>query len=74
MARTVRDTNLETRTARLRLPIRTEPYWRGLEKGFALGYRRRGKGVRGSRDAGKPMADMPSTGSALRTICRTLTG
>jgi integrase len=44
MARTVRDTNLETRTARLRLPIRSEPYWRGLEKGFALGYRRRGKG------------------------------
>ena len=44
MARTVRDTNLETRTGRLRLPIRAEPYWRGLEKGFALGYRRRGKG------------------------------
>ena len=40
MARTVRDANLETRTARLRLPIRTEPFWRGLEKGFALGYRR----------------------------------
>jgi hypothetical protein len=44
MARTVRDANLETRTARLRLPIRTEPYWRGLEKGFALGYRRRASG------------------------------
>jgi integrase len=44
MARTVRDTNLETRTTRLRLPIRSEPYWRGLEKGFALGYRRRGRG------------------------------
>src|SRR5262249_4936232 len=44
MARTVRDANLETRTARLRLPIRSEPSWRGLEKGFALGYRRRGKG------------------------------
>ena len=44
MARTVRDANLETRTARLRLPIRSEPYWRGLEKGFALGYRRRRKG------------------------------
>jgi integrase len=44
LARTVRDANLETRTARLRLPIRTEPYWRGLEKGFALGYRRRSKG------------------------------
>jgi hypothetical protein len=44
MARTVRDANLESRTARLRLPIRSEPYWRGLERGFALGYRRRGKG------------------------------
>ena len=44
MARTVRDANLETRTARLRLPIRSEPYWRGLEKAFALGYRRRAKG------------------------------
>jgi integrase len=44
MGRTVRDANLETRTARLRLPIRSEPYWRGLEKGFALGYRRRGRG------------------------------
>jgi integrase len=44
MARTVRDTNLETRTARLRLRARAEPYWRGLEKGFALGYRRRSKG------------------------------
>src|SRR5215475_15202550 len=44
MARTVRDANLETRTARLRLSIRSEPYWRGLEKGFALGYRRRGNG------------------------------
>ena len=44
MARTVRDANLETRTVRLRLAIRSEPYWRGLEKGFALGYRRRGRG------------------------------
>jgi hypothetical protein len=30
MARTVRDANLETRTARLRLAIRTEPYWRKI--------------------------------------------
>jgi integrase len=44
MGRTVRDANLDTRTARLRLLIRSEPYWRGLEKGFALGYRRRTKG------------------------------
>jgi integrase len=44
MARTVRDTNLETRTARLRLRVRAEPYWRSLEKGFFLGYRRRTSG------------------------------
>ena len=44
MARTVRDAALQPRTARLRLKIRPEPYWRGLEKGFALGYRRRAKG------------------------------
>ena len=39
MARTVRDANLETRTAR-----QAEPYWRGLETGLALGYRRRATG------------------------------
>ncbi len=44
MARTVRDANLETRTARLRLKVQAEPYWRGLEKGLALGYRRRATG------------------------------
>jgi integrase len=44
MARTVHDAKLETRTARLRLPIRSEPYWRSLEKGFALGFRRRANG------------------------------
>ena len=44
MARTVRDANLETRAARLRLKVQTEPYWRGLEKGLALGYRRRATG------------------------------
>src|SRR6516165_11406408 len=44
MARKFRDANLETRTARLRLRIRGEPYWRSLEKGFFLGYRRRASG------------------------------
>jgi integrase len=44
MARTVRDAKLDTRTARLRLGIRSEPYWRVLEKGLALGYRRRTNG------------------------------
>src|SRR5271154_3120407 len=44
MARTVRDTNLETRTARLRLQTRRKPYWRGLESGLHLGYRRTKEG------------------------------
>lgn len=44
MARTVRDTNLETRTARLRLPVKRNPYWRLLETGLHLGYRRTKEG------------------------------
>jgi hypothetical protein len=44
MARTIRDARLVTRAARLRLGIRTEPYWRTLEKRLALGYRRRTNG------------------------------
>jgi integrase len=44
MARTVRDTNLETRTARLRLAPRRKPYWRVLESGLHLGYRRTKEG------------------------------
>src|SRR5262245_3849764 len=46
VARTVRDNQLETRTARLRLKVRKMPYFRGLEEGLALGYRRnQGGGV-----------------------------
>ena len=44
MARTVRDTNLETRTARLRLVTRPKPYWRVIETGLHLGYRRTKEG------------------------------
>ena len=44
MARTVRDTNLETRAARLRLTARRKPYWRVLESGLHLGYRRTKEG------------------------------
>ncbi len=40
MARTVRDTNLDTRAARLRLMPRGKPYWRTIEIGLHLGYRR----------------------------------
>jgi integrase len=40
MSRTVRDTNLETRGARLRLDARGKPYWRTIESGLHVGYRR----------------------------------
>src|SRR5262245_60936003 len=45
MARTVRDANLETRTARARLTRRRKPYWRTIDQGAHLGY------YRGSRAA-----------------------
>jgi len=44
MARTVRDAALVSRTARLRLRARAKPYWRTLETGLHLGYRRRAIG------------------------------
>ena len=40
MARTLRDANLETRAARSRLKVRAKPYFRTLEEGCHLGYRR----------------------------------
>ena len=44
MARTVRETSLATRSARLRLSLNTKPYWRIIEQGLHLGYRRRATG------------------------------
>lgn len=46
MARRVLDTTLDTRTARNRLKATGKPYWRQLEPGLAIGYRkpRRGAG------------------------------
>ncbi len=44
MARRVRDTNLDTRNARRALKICTKPYWRALNKGLHLGYRKGTKG------------------------------
>jgi integrase len=40
MARTIRDASLDTRTARNRLKARGKPYWRGLEPGLHIGYRK----------------------------------
>jgi integrase len=44
MARTVRETALASCTARLRLAVTSKPYWRVLELGLHLGYRRRATG------------------------------
>lgn len=44
MARQVRDSRLETREARLRLPRRDEPYWRLIHEGLHLGYRKCARG------------------------------
>lgn len=44
MARTVRDSRLETREARLRLKMRQEPYWRLISEGVHLGYYRGNRG------------------------------
>ena len=44
MARQVRDAILESREARKRLKIQSEPHWRGIDTGLHLGYRRRGNG------------------------------
>ena len=40
MARTIRDTSLDSRTARSRLKARGKPYYRAIEPGLHLGYRR----------------------------------
>jgi integrase len=40
MARTVNDARLETRAARARLKPQGKPYWRAIEPGLHLGYRR----------------------------------
>ncbi len=40
MPRITADSPITTRAARDRLAARKEPYWRGIEGGIALGYRR----------------------------------
>lgn len=44
MGRVVKDARLDSREARLKLPINHEPYWRLIHEGLHLGYR---KGARG---------------------------
>src|SRR5262249_39236452 len=40
MARTLKDTSLDTRAARARLKARGKPYYRTIEEGLHLGYRK----------------------------------
>lgn len=44
MARTVRDARLQTRTSRLTLSHRSKPYYRSIDPGLHLGYRRAASG------------------------------
>jgi integrase len=44
MARTVRNPKIDTRSARVKLPKRREPYWTVISAGHALGYRRGANG------------------------------
>jgi integrase len=48
MPRKARNERLETRTARLKLAVRREPYWFTFQEGRALGYRRLGSGKGGT--------------------------
>ncbi|MGC8528521.1 hypothetical protein, partial [Acidiphilium sp.] len=48
MPRKARDERLDTRAARLRLPVRREPYFRTIQEGRAVGYRRIGGGRAGT--------------------------
>jgi integrase len=55
MGRTVREAKIESRSSRLRLPPRSEPYWRVIHEGAHLGYyrgTRSGKWVARFRNAG----------------------
>jgi integrase len=48
MARKVRDATLDSRDARRKLKVRGKPYYRALDRGLHLGYRRLGGGVAGT--------------------------
>ena len=65
MARTARDERLDTRSARVRLTPRREPYWRVLQEGRAIGYRRLAGGKAGSWVARRHDAD---TGRGYRAL------
>ncbi len=48
MPRKARDERLDNRTARLKMPPRREPYWRAIQQGRLIGYRRLAGGKGGT--------------------------
>lgn len=44
MARTLRNSKIDSRSARLKLPVQAEPHWMKITKGCYLGYRKNQKG------------------------------
>ena len=40
MSRTIQDRKLDTRAARAKLPPQPQPFWRAVDKGLSLGYRK----------------------------------
>jgi integrase len=69
MPRKARDERLDTRTARLKLRPRREPYWRNIQEGRAIGYRRLAGGKAGTWIARHydPAANPPRRYEALGT-------
>lgn len=65
MARTVRDQRLDNRTARLRLPVKKEPYWRVISEGAHIGYYR---GERGGKWVARYRAPGAKGGYAQATL------
>src|SRR5215813_14443507 len=66
MPRKVRDSNLETRTARSRLAVAHKPYFRLIEPGLHLGYRKLASGP-GTWIVRRYVGDGAYTVSNLRT-------
>lgn len=68
MARAVRDSKLDSRAARLKLPATSKPYFKALDKALHLGYRKNKSGgrwvVRYSLDGGHTYATVTLDGHA----------
>jgi integrase len=67
MARTIRDANVGTREGRSRLKVRGRPYWRLIEPGLHLGYRRLA-GRPGTWSVRRYVGNQTYTVSALRGV------